>query len=185
MQEADTLNMAFGEIDGEPLQWPQPQTFSLPTLLICAAKRMPLPPRALMRADMRGDLRVLSGAPLWHHRLFRLGEQHWFWYQRYHHLVVDGFSFTALTRRIANLYSAAVQQQPPEPTPFIPFSAVVDEYQRYQQSASYTRDGEFWREKAAPCPRPPRCRRCRWPVRAPAPICYATALRWIVTASRR
>lgn len=155
MQEADTLNMAFGEIDGEPLQWPQPQTFSLPDIVDLRSEAdAAAAARALMRADMQGDLRVLSGAPLWHHRLFRLGEQHWFWYQRYHHLVVDGFSFTALTRRIANLYSAAVQHQPPEPTPFIPFSAVVDEYQRYQQSASYTRDGEFWREKGRALPAP-------------------------------
>ena len=155
MQEADTLNMAFGEIDGEPLQWPQPQIFSLPDVVDLRSEHDPAATaRALMRDDMQGDLRVLSGAPLWHHRLFRLGEQHWFWYQRYHHLVVDGFSFTALTRRIANLYSAAVQQQEAEPTPFIPFSEVVEEYQRYRDSTAWTRDGEFWRAKGQTLPPP-------------------------------
>lgn len=155
MQEADTLNMAFGEIDGEPLQWPQPQIFSLPDVVDLRSEHDPAATaRALMGDDMQGDLRVLSGAPLWHHRLFRLGEQHWFWYQRYHHLVVDGFSFTALTRRIANLYSAAVQQQEAEPTPFIPFSEVVEEYQRYRDSTAWTRDGEFWRAKGQTLPPP-------------------------------
>ncbi|WP_313683825.1 enterobactin synthase subunit F [Pantoea sp.] len=155
MQEADTLNMAFGEVDGEALQWPQAQHFSQPQLIDLRAEADPAAKaRALMRADMNGDLRVLSGAPLYHHCLFRLGEQHWFWYQRYHHLVVDGFSFTALTRRIANLYSAWAQQQSPEPTPFIPFSEVVEEYQRYQQSTSFTRDSQFWREKGASLPAP-------------------------------
>ncbi|WP_244182815.1 enterobactin synthase subunit F [Pantoea wallisii] len=155
MQEADTLNMAFGEIDGEPLQWPQPQIFSLPDVVDLRSEHDPAATaRALMRDDMQGDLRVLSGAPLWHHCLFRLGEQHWFWYQRYHHLVVDGFSFTALTRRIANLYSAAVQQQEAEPTPFIPFSEVVEEYQRYRDSTAWTRDGEFWRAKGQTLPPP-------------------------------
>ena len=155
MQEADTLNMEFGEVEGEALQWAQPQTFSAPQIVDlrdeadAAAKA-----RALMRADMNGDLRVLSGAKLWHHTLYRIGDQHWFWYQRYHHLVVDGFSFTAITRRIANLYTAAVQQQDAEPTPFIPFSEVVEEYQRYQESASFTRDREFWREKGAALPSP-------------------------------
>nr|WP_310617866.1 enterobactin synthase subunit F [Pantoea cypripedii] len=155
MQEADTLNMAFGEVDGEALQWPQAQNFSQPQITDLRAEADPAAKaRALMRADMNGDLRVLSGSPLYHHCLFRLGEQHWFWYQRYHHLVVDGFSFTALTRRIANLYSAWAQQQPPEPTPFIPFSEVVEEYQRYQQSPSFTRDSQFWREKGASLPAP-------------------------------
>nr|MBA2816000.1 Enterobactin synthase component F [Candidatus Pantoea persica] len=68
----------------------------------------------------------------------RLGDRHWYWYwywyQRYNHLVVDGFSFTALTRRIDNRYSAAMRDETPEPTPFVPFSNVVEEYQRYQAS---------------------------------------------------
>jgi len=155
MQEADTLNMAFGEVEGEALQWPQPHAFSLPQIVDLRAEAdAAAKARALMRDDMNGDLRVLSGAKLWHHRLFRLDDQHWFWYQRYHHLVVDGFSFTALTRRIANLYSAAVRQQAAEPTPFIPFSEVVDEYQRYRESSSFARDSQFWREKGAALPSP-------------------------------
>lgn len=155
MQEADTLNMAFGEVEGEALQWLKPQTFSEPHMMDLRDETdADAKARELMRADMNGDLRVLSGAQLWHHCLFRLGEEHWYWYQRYHHLVVDGFSFTAITRRIANLYSAAVQQHPPEPTPFIPFSEVVEEYQRYQESSSFTRDCDFWREKGAALPSP-------------------------------
>ena len=107
MQEADTLNMAFGEQEGEPLQWPEPQAFREPEVIDLRDAADPVAAaRALMQQDMTGDLRVLSGAPLYHHSLFRLDEDHWYWYQRYHHLVVDGFSFTALTRRIANLYSA-------------------------------------------------------------------------------
>ncbi|WP_312836894.1 amino acid adenylation domain-containing protein, partial [Pantoea sp.] len=155
MQEADTLNMAFGEQDGEPVQWPAPQRFSEPAVIDLRQEADPdAAARALMRQDMAGDLRVLSGAPLWHHSLMRLGDQHWYWYQRYHHLVVDGFSFTALTRRIANIYSAATRQERPEPTPFIPFSEVVEEYQCYQQSSSYTRDAQYWREKGAQLPPP-------------------------------
>lgn len=155
MQEADTLNMAFGEHEGEAVQWLSPQTFTLPEILDLRQHADPdAAARALMRADMAGDLRVLSGAPLWHHQLMRLGEQRWFWYQRYHHLVVDGFSFTALTRRIANLYTAWMRGETPQPTPFTPFSEVVEEYQRYQASPSWQRDRDFWREKSAQLPPP-------------------------------
>lgn len=155
MQEADTLNMAFGEEDGEPVQWLAPQSFSLPKVTDLRQEADPAAAaRLLMQQDMAGDLRVLSGAPLWHHKLLRLGDQHWYWYQRYHHLVVDGFSFTALTRRIAHLYSARVRKATPEPTPFVPFSAVVEEYQRYQHSSSWQRDADFWREKGAQLPPP-------------------------------
>lgn len=155
MKEADTLNMAFGEQDGEPQQWSSPQAFSEPNVIDLRHETDPAAAaRALMHQDMSGDLRVLSGASLWHHSLMRLGDQHWYWYQRYHHLVVDGFSFTALTRRIANLYTAGQRNEAPEPTPFVPFSDVVEEYQRYQQSATWQRDREFWREKGAQLPPP-------------------------------
>ena len=155
MQEADTLNMAFGEQDGEPVQWLAPQQFTPPEVIDLRQEADPDgAARALMRQDMAGDLRVLSGAPLWHHKLLRLGDNHWYWYQRYHHLVVDGFSFTALTRRIAHLYSAQARGETPEPTPFVPFSEVVEEYQRYQQSSSWQRDADFWREKGARLPPP-------------------------------
>lgn len=155
MQEADTLNMAFGEQDGVPVQWPQPQTFSAPAVHDLRQHADPVAAaRQLMQQDMAGDLRVLSGAPLWHHQILRVGEQRWFWYQRFHHLVVDGFSFTALTRRIATIYSALCQQRPPEPTPFIPFREVVEEYQRYQASASWQRDQAFWQQQGTLLPPP-------------------------------
>ncbi|MEX0634877.1 hypothetical protein M8494_35930 [Serratia ureilytica] len=33
--------------------------------------------------------------------VMRLADNRWFWYRRYHHLLVDGFSFTAIARRVA------------------------------------------------------------------------------------
>jgi enterobactin synthetase component F len=41
----------------------------------------------------------VSGNALYRHVLIRLSEQRWFWYQRYHHILVDGFSFTAIARQ--------------------------------------------------------------------------------------
>jgi len=155
MQEADTLNMAFGERDGEPMQWPAPHSFRQPEIIdLRDADNPDAAARALMQQDMAGDLRVLSGAALYHHTLFRLSDHRWYWYQRYHHLVVDGFSFTALTRRIASLYSARQRGDAPEPTPFVPFSEVVEEYQRYQHSSAWQRDQQFWREYGARLPAP-------------------------------
>ncbi|MGK3143125.1 enterobactin synthase subunit F [Pantoea sp. C2G6] len=155
MQEADTLKMAFGEREGEPVQWPADASFRPPEVIDLRDAADPdAAARALMQRDLAGDLRVLSGAALCHHSLLRLGEAHWYWYQRYHHLVVDGFSFAALTRRIATIYNARLRGDTPEPTPFVPFSEVVAEYQRYQHSAGWQRDRQFWRESVAQLPAP-------------------------------
>lgn len=70
-----------------------------------------------MQADLRQNLRADSGKPLAFHQLIRIDDTRWYWYQRYHHLLVDGFSFPAITRQIAAIYHA---WQSDAPTPESP-----------------------------------------------------------------
>ena len=81
-----------------------------------------------MDIDLASDLRAGSGAPLYRHVVMRLADDRWFWYQRYHHLLVDGFSFTAIARRVAAIYTHLCRGDALEPTPFTAFSDVVAEY---------------------------------------------------------
>ena len=63
IQEADTLNMAIGEQEGEPLQWPAPQHFREPEIIDLRDAADPAATaRPLMQHNMSGPLRVLSGA---------------------------------------------------------------------------------------------------------------------------
>ncbi len=156
MTEADTLRMRFGETEGVARQWIDHDTvFIAPT---CRDLRNETDPQAaalaIMRDDLDQDLRLASQKPLYHHELLRLSDTRWFWYQRFHHLVVDGFSFTAITRRIANIYTAYCRDEQPEPSPFTPFSDVVEEYERYRVSDAWKRDAAFWAEKARQLPLP-------------------------------
>ncbi|XPE66555.1 condensation domain-containing protein [Shigella flexneri] len=54
-----------------------------PTSSACTAQ-------ALMQADSQAP-RVDSGKPLVFHQLIQVADNRWYWYQRYHHLLVDGF----------------------------------------------------------------------------------------------
>ena len=103
MMQADTLRMRFVEDNGEVWQWVD-DTFILPEPSIVRVDSHAAV--ALMDADLNQNLRVDSGQPLAFHQLIQVGENHWYWYQRYHHLVVDGFSFPAITRQIAAIYAA-------------------------------------------------------------------------------
>ncbi|WP_413721973.1 enterobactin synthase subunit F [Sodalis sp. RH24] len=156
MGEADTLRMRFAERDGIAVQWVDGDlTFDRPDCVdLSAAGDARNAALALMQQDLAGDLRVLSGKPLYRHLLIRVARDRWFWYQRYHHLIVDGFSFTAITRRIAVLYSAFMRRETPPPSPFTPFQGVVEEYQAYYQSDAWRRDAAFWREKTGRLPAP-------------------------------
>jgi L-arginine---[L-arginyl-carrier protein] ligase len=70
--------------------------------------------------------------------------QHWLWFQKFHHLMLDGFSFTALTRRISTLYKQLYQQQTLTRSPFTPVQQVVDEYRQYHNSPEWQQDRDFW-----------------------------------------
>ncbi|MFI8416730.1 enterobactin synthase subunit F [Serratia sp. NPDC078593] len=169
LAEVDTLQLRFEERDGVPVQWFD-ATMAIETPEYHDLSTSPNPDaaaQALMQIDLSGELRVSSGAPLYRHVVMYLGENRWYWYQRYHHLVVDGFSFTAITRRIANIYTRLHHGEQPEPTPFTPFSEVVAEYQTYQQSAGRRRDADFWFNKAAQLP--PAATLCPQPLVGQAP----------------
>lgn len=169
LAEVDTLRLRFVERDGVPMQYydatmplAAPEWIDLSDSADAEAAA-----HALMQIDLGAELRVSSGKPLYRHILMRLPDDRWFWYQRYHHLVVDGFSFTAIARRIANIYTRLYQHEQPEPTPFTPFSDVVAEYQQYQQSPGYQRDADFWLNKARQLPTPATL--CPQPLAGQAP----------------
>ncbi|MFO5538264.1 enterobactin non-ribosomal peptide synthetase EntF, partial [Klebsiella pneumoniae] len=98
--------------------------------------------------------RVDGGNPLVCHQLLRVGDDCWYWYQRYHHLLVDGFSFPAITRQIAAIYRAWQRGEATPESPFTPFAEVVDEYQRYAGSEAWQRDKAFWQAQRQALPAP-------------------------------
>lgn len=156
LQQADTLSLRFEEQEGEVWQWVAAErTFAEPPII--DLRTTPDPHRAAterMQADLAQDLRVDGGNPLVCHQLLRVGDDRWYWYQRYHHLLVDGFSFPAITRQIAAIYRAWQRGEATPESPFTSFAEVVDEYQRYAGSKAWQRDKAFWQAQRQALPAP-------------------------------
>ena len=156
LQQADTLSLRFEEQEGEVWQWVAAErTFAEPPII--DLRTTPDPHRAAterMQADLAQDLRVDGGNPLVCHQLLRVGDERWYWYQRYHHLLVDGFSFPAITRQIAAIYRAWQRGEATPESPFTSFAEVVDEYQRYAGSEAWQRDKAFWQAQRQALPAP-------------------------------
>lgn len=156
LQQADTLSLRFEEQEGEVWQWVEAErTFAEPPII--DLRTTPDPHRAAterMQADLAQDLRVDGGNPLVCHQLLRVGDERWYWYQRYHHLLVDGFSFPAITRQIAAIYRAWQRGEATPESPFTSFAEVVDEYQRYAGSEAWQRDKAFWQAQRQALPAP-------------------------------
>ncbi|MGM9515096.1 amino acid adenylation domain-containing protein [Roseateles sp. DB2] len=103
---------------------------------------------AWMAQDIAQPHDLSDPGQAYRHALIRMpdrgGEAQWWWYLRCHHLALDGYSFTALTRRIAALYRSRHLAQAPEAAPWVGTEAVVQEYQAYESSPAFEADRQFW-----------------------------------------
>lgn len=149
MHETDTLKFSFVEVDGEVLQVPD-GALPLPAPEIWDLRKDVDPIRSskeLMKQDMKANVRIDSGNALIRHVIMQVEDRKWFWYQRFHHIQLDAFSFTALTRRTVDLYSSKIRNTVPVITQaFQPIQSAVKEYLEYQESPKYSKDSDFWKK---------------------------------------
>jgi len=82
-------------------------------------------------------------------RLYMLAPDRFVWYQRIHHLVIDGYGTTLLNQRIAALYAGGNGE------PFAPLANVLKEDAEYRQSAARREDADYWWERLAGLPENP------------------------------
>ncbi|MEV8230337.1 amino acid adenylation domain-containing protein [Streptomyces sp. NPDC079167] len=108
-----------------------------------------------MRADLAEPFDLAAG-PLFRHALFRVGEERWLWYQRIHHLVMDGFGYSLLVRRTAEVYTALARGEEPGPQAFGALADLVAEEGAYRSSEAFTADRAHWAEAFADRPEVPR-----------------------------
>ncbi|MCI4066957.1 amino acid adenylation domain-containing protein [Micromonospora sp. R77] len=153
--EDETLRLRFAEVDGVPVQYVGPAPDFEPALCDLSGEPDPLG-AALdrMRADM-DTAPDLEHDRLFHHEIFRLGPEHFLWYNRAHHLIHDGYTSTVVRRRGAELYSALVAGRPATGAPLGSFTAMLDEQARYAGSRAQQRDGAYWRKLMADVTYPP------------------------------
>jgi enterobactin synthetase component F len=112
-------------------------------------------PRAAAEAWMREEYTRnpdLAEDPLWVSVLFKLAEDHYLWYQRAHHIVLDGYGGGLLARRLAELYTALAAGQEPPPCAFASAHIAIEMETAYRASDRFRRDREYWSEQLAGLP---------------------------------
>jgi len=112
-------------------------------------------PRAAAEAWMHEEYSRnpdLEHDPLWVSVLFKLADDHYVWYQRAHHIVLDGYGGGLLARRLAELYTALVQGSEPPPCEFAPAATASALESAYRESDRFRRDRDYWKELLADLP---------------------------------
>ncbi|MEV7895636.1 condensation domain-containing protein, partial [Streptomyces cyaneofuscatus] len=140
--EADTLAVRVSEADGTPMQH-----VSQGEPVVHRLELTPEQAEAWMREDLARPVDLASADGLMTQALIRVGEgRHW-WYQRIHHIAVDAYALSLIGRRVAELYSAAVAEEPAPEGRFAPLSELTDDEAVYLAGAEYAEDRAFWAER--------------------------------------
>ncbi|MFF4602520.1 amino acid adenylation domain-containing protein [Streptomyces sp. NPDC001339] len=154
--EADALRLRVTDTPDGPRQHLLPSV-ELPLTVhdLTAADDAERQAEAWMRADLAEPCDLAAGPPF-RHALFRTGERRWLWYQRIHHLVMDGYGYSLLVRRTAEVYAALVRGDEPGPRTFGSLADLVAEDAAYRSSDGFAADRAHWTEAFADRPEAPR-----------------------------
>ncbi|MFC4855461.1 amino acid adenylation domain-containing protein [Actinophytocola glycyrrhizae] len=157
--EADALSVRFGadtDAVADAAAWQETGAGAEWTMALVDVAGEP-DPVAAARAWMRADLEVpvdLRRGPVFAQALFRAGPELFLWYQRVHHIALDGYGLSLVARRVAEVYTALVAGAEPGPSGFGALADVVAEDQTYRDSPRFTADRDFWVGKAEGKPVP-------------------------------
>lgn len=99
-----------------------------------------------MRNDRTARTDMYDG-PLLVSHILRLGDDHYYWYSRAHHIVSDGYAAMMLMSRTAELYVAAVEGREPPDCRIEGPERLVREDATYRASTRFARDRDYWREQ--------------------------------------
>ena len=147
--EAETLHLRFGEDWNGPWQ------------SLCPSADWPLhfedvsghedPQEAAetwMKQDMAQPVDLTRG-PLFAQALLKLAPDRFFWYQRIHHIAIDGFGYSLLAQRVAHIYTALVHGRPYDEAAFGSVHSILEEEAAYRSSEQIKRDRQFWLSRFA------------------------------------
>jgi len=152
--ETDIMALRFRtNADGQPVQRVDPA-------LRPALRRIDLSDRAdardhafaLMQADVDAALDLLA-QPIAAQWLIRLADGHYLWFNRGHHIALDGYAMGLIERRCAQLYAALVQGADPG-QPLRPLADYLNEETDYRASPRHAADGRHWAAVLEAEPRP-------------------------------
>ena len=154
LNEADTIQAVYREYDGVPTQQLESSDleFTPEWMDISNDSDGQAYMDSLIQQDLGAELTLSSTVPLVRQIVFKVSDQQYVWYQRFHHIMLDGFSFNAFTARVASIYQALNQQKTIINSPYAPFYQVVEEEQAYKRSDKYQRDKAFWTEYCSDLP---------------------------------
>ncbi|UUM21174.1 amino acid adenylation domain-containing protein [Mycoavidus sp. SF9855] len=153
ISEAESLRLQFIESSDGLEQWVGSPDWSLPLIDLSAKIDPQTAAEAWMKADYEQPTDLLHG-PLFSYALLKIAPDQFLWYQRYHHIVVDGAGRALIARRAAQVYSSRVKGVATNENPFGPVSVLLANDTCYRASDQFTEDQAYWLKHCTDWPEP-------------------------------
>src|ERR1700724_1902126 len=149
VSETETLRVRITEETGEPHQIvTSAPAGSLPIIDVSRE----IDPRRAAETWMKSDLGQpidLSREPLFAFALFKASPDRFFWYARYHHVIMDACGMWLVARRVAQLYSLLGVNQSTNLDSPGSLRALLGGDAAYRRSARLKQDQKYWRQYLA------------------------------------
>ncbi|MEU6668483.1 amino acid adenylation domain-containing protein [Streptomyces sp. NPDC046727] len=151
--ETEALHVTF-EVDGEGRPWQLAtavRNWALHTADLTGEADPHTAALAWMAEDMARPVDLARG-PVFGHALLRTGSDQYLWYHRVHHIALDGFGLSLVARRVAQVYTALMADEPIPDSGFGTLESVRAEERAYRESARYAEDRAYWTGRYADRP---------------------------------
>ena len=135
------------EIDGQPMQYVDEKAEISVGLVDLRGSPDPIEDAlGWMRRDCRTQL-DLAVDGIVATAVLRVGDAHYLWYSRIHHVALDGFGAMTMMNRIAHRYSASAARKDSQPSRAATLRTLYDIDERYRMSDRFAADREYWAER--------------------------------------
>ncbi|MGW4769103.1 amino acid adenylation domain-containing protein [Nocardia sp. NPDC004278] len=151
-REFGSGHMHLIEVDGEPRQFVDEDHGGQVSVLDLRRHADPVATaHRLMVQDYSAPLDLLHD-DLMTSIVFQVGEGHFLWYQRAHHIALDGFAAVTMVHRITELYNAWVRSEDAAPCTAQDLGDIVEQDLAYRGSERFDNDRKYWLEHLAGAP---------------------------------
>ncbi|MGH2731776.1 MAG: condensation domain-containing protein, partial [Actinomycetota bacterium] len=146
--EVDALHVRFVEGSDGPRQVVEPSDWLMPVVDVSEESDPRMAAEAWMAADAARPMDLTCG-PLFSYALIKLRPDRFFWYQGYHHIVMDRFGFSLVTRRVAEIYTALAHGLAHDRNVFGSLRQLLESDSAYRASEQFTQDQAYWIKRFA------------------------------------
>ncbi|MBH0778022.1 amino acid adenylation domain-containing protein [Nocardia bovistercoris] len=140
------------EVDGEPRQYVDHEVGSPVSILDLRGYADPMATaHRLMARDYSAPLDLLRD-DLMKSIVFQVDSDQYLWYQRAHHIALDGYAAVTMLHRIRELYNAWWRGEQPPPSKANDLGDLIEQDLAYRGSERFGNDRKYWTEHLAGAP---------------------------------